>query len=70
MKIFNHLNPKKTGGAFQQGPPPSTFCAITLQRAKLIALDTNYDFVSMSNFPHMFDSLQICDARGYSSEVT
>ena len=62
------LNPKKTGGGGgpKRPPPPSTFRAITLQRAKLSPRHFMTFFFQVSRtFWH-----QICDARGYGSEVT
>ena len=66
--LCHNLNPKKTGGGGGGGPlrPPSTFRAITLQRAKLSPRHfmTFFFWVSRT-FWH-----QICDARWYGSEVT
>ena len=59
------FNPKKTGGG-GGGPlrPPSTFCAITLQRAKLSPRHFMTFFSRISRtFWH-----QICDARGYGCD--
>ena len=62
---WNHLNPKKPGGGGGPFRPPSTFRAITLQRAKLSPWHFMTFFFRVSRiFWH-----QICDARGYGSEV-
>ena len=63
---FCPFNPKKTGGGGGLKGPPSTFRAITLQRAKLSPRHFMTFFFQVSRtFWH-----QICDARGYGSEVT
>ena len=53
------FNPNKTGGPWWP-PPPSTFCVITLQHAKLSPRPFRTIFFRVSRtFWH-----QICDARG------
>ena len=66
MYMYNDLNLtlKRLGGL--KGPLPLTFRAITLQRAKLSPRHfMNFFFQVSRTFLH-----QICDARGYGSEVT
>ena len=60
------LTLKRLGGGGPKRPPPSTFRAITLQRTKLSPRHFMTFFFQVSRtFWH-----QICDARGYGSEVT
>ena len=49
------------GGGGLKGPPPSTFRAITLQRAKPLAA-TLYDFF-LSSFPAHFDTKFVTPGR-------
>ena len=58
-----YFNPKKTGGG---GRPPLDISRDYSATRKALAA-TLYDFF-LSSFPHIWH--QICDARGYGSEVT